>query len=66
MPTYRVMLLRREEVAENTMSFYFDKPAGFQFNPGQYLDCSLMDPRETDAEGNIRTLSIASAPAEKT
>ena len=65
MPTYTVRLLRREEVAESTMSFYFDKPAGFQFKPGQYLDCSLMDPSETDAEGNIRTFSIASAPTEK-
>jgi len=65
MPTHTVKLLRREEVAENTMSFYFDKPAGFQFKPGQYLDCSLMDPPETDAEGNIRTFSIASAPTEK-
>lgn len=65
MPTYTVKLLRREQVAEGTMSFYFDKPTGFQFKPGQYLDCSLMDPPETDAEGNIRTFSIASAPAEK-
>ena len=65
MSTYTVRLLRREEVAESTMSFYFDKPAGFEFKPGQYLDCSLLDPPETDAEGNIRTFSIASAPAEK-
>ena len=65
MPAHTVKLLRREEVAEGTMSFYFEKPAGFQFKPGQYLDCSLIDPPETDAEGNIRTLSIASAPTEK-
>jgi ferredoxin-NADP reductase len=65
MSTHTVKLLRREEVAEGTMSFYFDKPANFQFKPGQYVDCSLIDPPETDAEGNIRTFSIASAPAEK-
>jgi ferredoxin-NADP reductase len=65
MPTHTVKLLRREEVAERTMSFYFDKPANFQFKPGQYVDCSLIDPPETDSEGNIRTFSIASAPAEK-
>ena len=64
MPTNRVKLLKREEVAEGTMSFYFEKPADFQFKPGQYLDCSLIDPPQTDAEGNIRTFSIASAPAE--
>ncbi len=65
MPMHPVKLLRREEVAEGTMSFYFDKPAGFQFKPGQYLDCTLIDPPETDAEGNIRSPSLASAPAEK-
>jgi ferredoxin-NADP reductase len=65
MLTHTVSLLRREEVAEGTMSFYLDKPADFHFKPGQYLDCSLIDPPETDAEGNIRTFSIASAPAER-
>jgi ferredoxin-NADP reductase len=65
MSTYTVKLLRREEVAEGTMSFYFEKPPSFQFKAGQYVDCSLIDPPETDAEGNIRTFSIASAPAEK-
>jgi len=58
-----VKLLRREKVAEGTMSFYFDKPAGFQFKPGQFVDCTLIDPPEIDAEGNIRSLSLASAPA---
>ena len=65
MAAHQVKLLRREEVAEGTMSFYFGKPPGFQFKPGQYLDCALIDPPETDAEGNIRSLSLASAPAEE-
>jgi ferredoxin-NADP reductase len=65
MSTHTVKLSRREQVAEGTMSFYFEKPASFQFKPGQYVDCSLIDPPEMDAEGNIRTFSIASAPAEK-
>ena len=50
MPTHTLKLLRREEAAESTMSFYFDKPAGFQFKPSQYLDCSLRDPAETETE----------------
>jgi ferredoxin-NADP reductase len=65
MPSHTVKLLRREEVAEGTMAYYFDKPPDFQFKPGQYLDCSLIDPSETDHEGNIRSFSIASAPAEE-
>lgn len=46
------------------MGFYFEKPAGFQFMAGQYMDLTLVEPPETDAEGNIRSLSIASAPEE--
>jgi ferredoxin-NADP reductase len=55
-------LRRREEVAERTMAFYFDKPPGFQFKAGQSIDLTLIDPPQSDAEGNIRTFSIASAP----
>lgn len=64
MPTHSVKLLRREKVAEGTMAFYFEKPSSLVFKPGQYLDCTLTHPPETDSEGNIRSFSIASAPAE--
>lgn len=45
-------------------AFYFDKPPGFEFTAGQTIDVTLIDPPETDAEGNSRTFSIASAPHE--
>jgi ferredoxin-NADP reductase len=28
-------LMRREEVAEGTMAFHFEKPSGFNFKAGQ-------------------------------
>ena len=59
-----VKLRQRREVAEATMAFQFDKPAGFTFMAGQFLDMTLKNPPETDAEGNVRTFSIASAPTE--
>lgn len=62
--TFTSKLKEKETLAEGTMGFHFAKPAGFQFKPGQYLDITLVDPPETDAEGNIRSLSIASAPEE--
>ncbi len=62
--TYESKLKAREEVAEGTMAFHFEKPAGFQFKPGQYADLTLINPAETDSEGNVRTFSIASAPYE--
>ena len=65
MPSYRTKLARREEVAEGTMAFYFEKPAGLDFKAGQFLNYTLLDPPETDAEGNLRSFSIASAPFEE-
>jgi ferredoxin-NADP reductase len=59
-------LKNRHEVAEGTMAFHFEKPAGFTFKPGQYVDMTLIDPPETDSEGNIRSFSIASAPHDDT
>jgi ferredoxin-NADP reductase len=57
-------LIRREEVAEGTMAFHFEKPSGFAFKAGQSADLTLIDPPDTDAEGNTRTFSIASPPFE--
>jgi ferredoxin-NADP reductase len=56
----------RKEVAEGTMAFRFEKPLGWTFQAGQYLDVTLLDPSETDPEGNVRSFSIASAPHEET
>ena len=54
----------REQVAEGTTAFCFDKPGGFEFRAGQAIDITLLNPPETDTEGNIRTFSIASPPFE--
>jgi len=62
---FKSRLKEKENVAEGTMGFYFAKPDGFQFKPGQYIDVTLHDPPETDAEGNIRSFSIASAPEDQ-
>ena len=57
-------LRRSEHVAEGTMAFHFARPEAFNFRPGQTIDITLLDPPETDAEGNTRTFSIASAPSD--
>jgi ferredoxin-NADP reductase len=59
---HTVSLIKREEIAEGTMAFHFAKPADFQFRAGQSIDLTLLNPPETDAEGNSRAFSIASAP----
>lgn len=59
-----IKLKRREDIAEGTKAFYFSRPPGFEFRAGQAIDLTLIDPPETDAEGNVRTFTIASAPFE--
>ena len=61
---YQVRLLSCREVAERTMAFSFERPAGFSFKAGQFIDLMLLDPPETDLEGNTRAFTIASAPSE--
>jgi len=58
-------LVSRHEVAERTTAFQFEKPSNWTFKAGQFLDMTLLDPSDTDAEGNARTFSIASAPHEE-
>lgn len=59
---HTAVLTRREEVAEGTMAFHFAKPTDFQFRAGQSIDLTLLNPSQTDAEGNTRAFSLASAP----
>ncbi len=63
-PAQMTRLLNRVMIAEGTMAFHFEKPLHFEFKAGQAVDLTLIDPPETDAEGNIRTFSIASSPFE--
>jgi ferredoxin-NADP reductase len=61
-PAHTAPLTKREEIAEGTTAFHFAKPADFQFRAGQSMDLTLLNPPETDAQGNSRAFSIASAP----
>jgi ferredoxin-NADP reductase len=62
--TIPMKLKQRKEIAEGTMAFLLEKPTGFDFKPGQAMEVKLNNPPETDAEGNTRAFSIASAPYE--
>jgi ferredoxin-NADP reductase len=64
MAIYKVKLKKKETVAEGTMAFHFEKPSGFEFQPGQFGDYTVLNPPETDAEGNIRSFSFAGSPDE--
>jgi len=60
--TFLVQLCDRQQVAERTIAFRLEKPVDFVFKPGQFVEITLMNPPESDAEGNSRAFSIASSP----
>lgn len=61
-----IKLVKKEEIANDTMAFYFEKPEGFEYRAGQFADYTLLNPSETDAEGNTRGFSLITAPFEDT
>lgn len=65
MPSYQVKLAGREELAEGTLAFRFEKPAGFRFKAGQAIVLELLDPPPEDGQKR-RTFSLVSAPFEST
>lgn len=59
-----VRLRRREEIADRTMAFHFDKPEGFTFKPGQAIDLILPQTPHLGTEASRHAFSIVSAPHE--
>lgn len=38
---HKTRLKRNEKCGDSAMAFYFDKPPGFEFEAGQYIDLTL-------------------------
>lgn len=60
---YSVTFRKKEAVAKDTYSFYFSRPEGFTFFPGQYNRWTLPIPA-TDGRGSSRFFTISSSPLE--
>ena len=60
----KVRIKRTKEAADSTLAVYMEKPDGFSFEPGQFVEVGLIDPPDTDAEGDSRAFTLASAPHE--
>lgn len=56
----------KEDENENCFSLIFEKPKGFNFYPGQYLDIKLSvdDPNGDTKSGDTRAFTISSSPTE--
>ena len=60
--SFEVALKDKKPIAEGSWAFMFEKPEGFSFKAGQHVRMSLINPHETDREGNSRFFSLASTP----
>lgn len=65
MANFQLKFKKKEQVADGTWSFYFEKPADFQFEAGQYVALVLPRLVAPDKRGPVRSLSICSAPFEE-
>lgn len=57
-------LIKKEQIAEDTYNFYFQKDGRFKFVPGQYLKLSLTI-EGADDRGTSRYFTISSSPTDK-
>ncbi|MCI0402000.1 MAG: FAD-dependent oxidoreductase [Acidobacteria bacterium] len=60
----KVKITGKKEIAFNTLAVHLQKPEGFSFEAGQFIEATLMDPPETDAKGGSRAFTLASAPCQ--
>jgi ferredoxin-NADP reductase len=56
-----IKLIGKEPAAEGTMTFIFEKPAGYSFAAGQHMDMRLTSVTETDID---RHFTLACSPAD--
>ena len=63
--SYEITLKEKKQIAKGTFLFTFEKPKEFTYKAGQHARVTLINPSETDNEGNSRFLSFASSLQEQ-
>ena len=61
---YTLKLKRIEDIADGTKMFFFDRPADYVYQAGQYCAIRLADLVAPDPKGQARSFSFASSPYE--
>jgi ferredoxin-NADP reductase len=60
----KIKFLKKKEESGNIKSFIFEKPNGFNFDPGQFIYLTLPKLLFPDQRGEIRHFTISSSPTE--
>ena len=64
MQTFKTKLVAKEEIAEKTMEFVFEKPDMFEYEAGQHVNFKLPELNYKDKKGPRRTFTLVSSPRE--
>lgn len=57
-------LIKKEQLTQDTYSFYFERPSSFEFIPGQYIKV-VLNIKNPDDRGTSRFFSLPSSPTER-
>lgn len=60
--SFTARILATQAIAEHTIAFHLERPAGFEFEAGQFLSVQIPGFTPTEEDDGERMLSIASAP----
>ncbi len=63
MPQYKVKLIEKKQIAENTSLYTFEKPQGFEYLPGQHVVIKL-DIQSMPVQDTLKTFTLCSSPTE--
>ena len=61
---FDAVFVKKEKLTADTNTFYFKRPADFDYNPGQYMKL-ILKIKNPDERGNFRYFTISSSPTEK-
>lgn len=62
--SFDVALKGKQQIAQDSWAFVFERPSGFRFRAAQHVRMTLIDPPETDSAGDSRFFSLASTPGD--
>jgi ferredoxin-NADP reductase len=63
--TFDTAIVARRQVAQETLEISFERPDGFDFEPGQYVQLAVPKLLHPDRKGRSRVFSIASSPLDE-
>ena len=64
-PSLVTTLIDRRQIADDTLEFFLDRPAGFEFQAGQHINIKLTELLFEDKKAGRRMFTMASAPSEE-